>query len=199
MHSLIEGFILGLSIAAPVGPIGILCIRKTLNQGRRMGFVSGMGAATADAIYGSVAAFGLSFITSALVDHSVWLQWLGGAFLCYLAITTFRSKPTATAGTDSASSFGFVRTFATTFLLTLSNPMTVFSFIAVFSGMNAGGEGGSAVSLVAGVFLGSAAWWFVLCMAVGFFRRMMSPRLMQAINYSSGVILLGFGIFILLK
>ena len=158
-----KGLIIGFSIAAPVGPIGILCIRRTLSSGRVVGLLSGMGAATADALYGSVAAFGLTFISTFLLEQQIWLRLIGGAFLCYLGIKTILSHPSSSP--FSANQTGLLSAYGSTFLLTLTNPLTILSFAAIFAGfgvVNAGGNYSNAAITVLGVFLGSSCWWVIL-------------------------------------
>src|SRR5437868_3361367 len=128
----LKGLIIGFSIAAPVGPIGVLCIRRSLAEGTRVGLVTGLGAATADALYGCVAGFGLSAISKFLDKQQFWLGLLGGIFLCYLGVKTFLSRPASNAA--EAKSGGFFMTYASTLLLTLTNPSTILSFVAVFAG-----------------------------------------------------------------
>ena len=167
---LLRGLVIGLSIAAPVGPIGVLCIRRTLTKGRVSGLVSGLGAATADAFYGCVAGFGLTFVSDLIVGQQGWLRLVGGAFLCYLGLKTFLSRP-AEGGASTRES-GLLGTYASTFFLTLTNPMTLLSFAAVFAGLGVGSAGGNYVSagvLVLGVFIGSALWWLLLSGGVGLF------------------------------
>jgi threonine/homoserine/homoserine lactone efflux protein len=191
----LKGLALGASIAAPVGPIGILCIRRSLRDGPRAGFVAGLGAATADAAYGAVAGFGLTAVSGFLVRQQFWLGLLGGLFLCYLGVRTFLSRPAPGAG--SAPGSGLIPVYASTLLLTVSNPATILSFAAVFAGCGLGQATGYAAAgaLVAGVFAGSALWWLLLSGAVGVLRERVTPNWMRAINRVSGCILLGFGIF----
>lgn len=189
-----RGWILGLAIAAPVGPIGILCIRRTISSGRWAGFVSGMGAATADAIYGSIAGFGLTFVSQWLIDQSLWLRGLGGAFLGYLGIKTILL--TAKPDEWSVDSRGLAGMYVSTLMLTITNPATILSFVAVFAGLGlatSGADYGSAIALVAGVFLGSATWWLLLSSGANLLRDRLSRRLIW-INRASGIILLIFGI-----
>jgi threonine/homoserine/homoserine lactone efflux protein len=196
---LIRGFIIGFSIAAPVGPIGLLCMRRTLAEGRPSGLVSGLGAATADAIYGSVAGFGLTFISNFLVSQQLWLRLIGGVFLCYLGIRTILAKPADQAA--AANGNGLLGAYASTFFLTLTNPMTILFFAAIFAGLGLGGTNGNYVSagaLVFGVFLGSALWWLVLSGGVGLFRAKFNAHRLQWVNRISGVIITGFGAFALL-
>lgn len=196
----IRGLILGFSIAAPVGPIGVLCIRRTLADGRTVGFVSGLGAATADMCYGAIAAFGLTAVSSLLVGQSSWIRLIGGAFLCYLGIRTVRGKPAAQAATTRR--YGLVGAYASTLLLTLTNPTTILSFVAIFAGLglaSTSGNYGASAQLVLGVFLGSALWWLLLSTGVGLLRSRLDLRALRWVSYLSGVILLGFGILALLS
>jgi len=197
---LIKGLILGFSIAAPVGPIGVLCIRRTLAEGRLTGMISGLGAATADAIYGCVAGFGLTFISSILLCQQMWLRVIGGGFLCYLGIKTFLSRPAAQAA--SASGKNLIGAYASTFFLTITNPMTIFSFAAVFAGLGVASTGGDYVSagvLVLGVFMGSALWWLLLSGGVGVFRERFNAHWLQWVNRISGTVITGFGLYALLS
>lgn len=195
-HFWIKGLVIGFSIAAPVGPIGMLCIRRSLNQGTVTGLLTGLGAATADACYGCVAGFGLTVITAILIKQSGWLQFAGGLFLCYLGLAAFKKR-----GTERASaheSHGYLRAFGSAFLLTITNPMTILSFAAIFAGAGiAAASNGYAASmtLVAGVFFGSALWWAVLTGSLKLLRRKLTRKAHQWLNRLSGVILLLFGIW----
>ena len=190
-----KGFAIGFAIAAPVGPIGVLCIRRSLAEGKWIGLVTGLGAATADAAYGAIAAFGLTAISGFLVAQRAWLGLLGGVFLCYLGIRTFMSKPADEAA--RAQSGGMSTAYFSTLFLTLTNPMTILSFAAVFAslGLAASPDCASAGLMVAGVFAGSALWWLLLSNGVALFRSRMTPRWMQAVNRISGCIILGFALF----
>jgi threonine/homoserine/homoserine lactone efflux protein len=191
---LIKGMALGFSIAAPIGPIGILCIRRTLTEGRAYGLLSGLGAATADAMYGMVAGFGLTFISSLLIGQRVWLSLIGGAFLCYLGVRTFLSGPAERGA--SAQRGGLLGAYASTLILTLTNPMTIMFFAAVFAGLgiaNAPGEYTSSGLLVLGVFLGSATWWLVLTGGSSLFLGRFRADHWRWINRLSGLVLLVFG------
>lgn len=194
MDWMIKGMLLGFSIAAPVGPIGVLCIRRTLSNGRAAGLVSGLGAATADAIYGTIAAFGVTFISSLLISQQTWLRLIGGAFLCYLGVKSFLSV--AADSTESLKAEGLGGAYLSTFLLTITNPLTVLSFAAVFAGLglSAGGNYASATVLVLGVFLGSALWWFILSGGVSLFRSRFNPQGIRWVNRISGVIITAFGV-----
>ncbi|HTX78114.1 MAG TPA: LysE family transporter [Longilinea sp.] len=197
---LFRGLVIGFSIAAPVGPIGVLCIRRTLAEGRAAGLVSGLGAATADALYGCVAGFGLAFISSFLVAQQFWLRLIGGMFLCYLGIKTLLAKPAEQAAVVKGNSLAGA--YASTFFLTLTNPMTILSFAAIFAGLGLASTGrdyASAGVLVLGVFLGSALWWLMLSGGVGVFRGKFNLQGLQWINRISGVIIAGFGLFALIS
>jgi len=194
MFTLLKGLLLGLSIAAPVGPIGLLCIRKTLLQGRWYGFVSGLGAATADAIYGAIAALGVSVIISLMKTQGVWISGAGALFLLYLAYNTFRA-PVDVQGAIESENKSFFQTYLTTFALTLMNPMTISAFVGIIAAMHIKPESGEGFLLVAGVFLGSAAWWFFLSLVFSALRKMISEKTMRWINRLSSIILLGFGIY----
>lgn len=194
MTPLFNGLLLGFSIAAPVGPIGILCLRKTLTQGRSFGFVAGLGAASADAIYGSAAALGLTIISQFLIKYASWVQLVGALFLLFLAYRTF-SSPVMHREDSGISRTDYLRTFVTTFFLTLTNPLTILSFIGIFAGMNLASGSVSSVYLIVGVFLGSAAWWLLLSTVVGLLRKMIGSKTMKFINLFSSLILLSFGIY----
>jgi len=200
LFHLVRGLVLGFSIAAPVGPIGVLCIRRTLNDGRRAGLLTGLGAATADALYGCVAAFGLTLVSSFLLDKQAWLRLIGGAFLCYLGVRTWLARPAERS--VGASARGLAGSYLSALALTITNPMTILSFAAVFAGLGLAGTGGSygqAVVMVLGVFLGSAAWWLLLSSAVSILRARFTPRWMLWVNRLSGLVVLAFGISALLR
>ena len=202
---LIQGLIIGFSIAAPVGPIGVLCIRRTLTEGRLSGFVSGLGAATADAVYGCIAGFGLTFISTFLIEKSQWLRLVGGGFLLYLGIKTFLTQTKSTADPDDSLVLGNSLTgnYLSTFALTLTNPLTIISFAAIFAGLGIGSTSSgnylSAFILVIGVFLGSGSWWFLLSGVVGLFRQRFKPDSLIWVNRISGVIIFIFGIVAILS
>lgn len=197
---LIRGMIIGLSIAAPIGPMGVLCIRRTLADGRIVGLITGLGTATADACYGAVAAFGLTFVSSFLVHQQFWLRLIGGAFLCYLGATTFLSKPADRPAVGGGS--GLRSAYFTTFALTLTNPLTILTFAAIFTGIGVGeinGAYGSAALLVLGVSLGSALWWLLLSSGMGFARAKLTPARLVWVNRVSGIVIAAFGIVALVS
>ena len=192
---LLKGLIIGFSIAAPVGPIGVLCIKRTLASGRVMGLLSGLGAATADAFYGCIAAFGLTFLSNFLVQQQLTLRVVGGAFLCYLGIRALFSKPSKVTTTSNSGSL--LSAYGSTFLLTLTNPLTILSFAAIFAGLglvNANSSYTSAGFMVLGVFLGSTSWWFILSGVTSLLTSRLNPSRLTWVNRISGGIILGFGI-----
>jgi threonine/homoserine/homoserine lactone efflux protein len=190
----LRGLIIGFSIAAPVGPIGVLCIRRTLAEGRASGFLSGLGAATADALYGCVAGFGLTIVSGFLVDQRFWIQLIGGIFLLALGVKTLRAVPAE--HTAAAAGSGLAASYASTLLLTLTNPMTILSFAGIFAALGVAetsGDFSAAALLVLGVFVGSAAWWLLLSGGVGLLRDQLSAPVLRWTNRLSGVILVVFG------
>jgi threonine/homoserine/homoserine lactone efflux protein len=201
---LARGFVLGFTIAAAVGPIALLCIRRTLAEGRAVGLASGLGVATADATYGAIAAFGLTAVTDLLIDWRRPLGIVGGGFLLWLAWRTIRSVP---AGEDAVANGdgtpdgrrtarrGLPAAYVSTLGLTLTNPMTILSFAALFVGLGvtAGNVGGAAF-LTAGVFLGSAAWWVVLVTTVGALRSRLTPAGLRRVNIASGLLIAAFAL-----
>ncbi|MGD1898009.1 MAG: LysE family translocator [Phormidesmis sp.] len=211
----LKGFLMGVAIAAPVGPIGVLCIRRTLAQGRLIGLVSGCGAATADAFYGIIAAFGLSTLSTFLVSNTVYLQVIGGFFLCYLGVKTALSKSAvaldksapSNSSRSSSSSTSSERTsskttlsaYTTTLALTLTNPATILSFVAIFAGLGiTQSDYLQSVTLVFGVFSGSLLWWLVLVSGVTYLRSRLTPeRLLRFNRFASkvfGLVIFAFGI-----
>ena len=194
---------MGLAIAAPVGAIGVLCIRRTLAGGWPLGLATGLGAATADAVYGAIAAFGITAVTAMLLGVRGWLQLIGGAFLIYLGARTFLQRPHE-LDQSALRPTGLLAAWSSTFVLTLGNPMTVMSFAAVFAGLGIGASGaagapgtgsvGRAVTLVAGVFTGSALWWVLLSAAVGLVRHRLDATAMRWVNRGSGLLIGAFGI-----
>ena len=197
----IKGFIIGISIAAPVGPIGILCIQRTLTGGKMYGLITGLGAATADAVYGSIAAFGLTFISNFLVQQHYWFRLLGGVFLCYLGVRAFLATPPSSQN-HSQKSHSRMATYGTTFFLTLTNPMTILSFAAIFAGlgiMRVDAHYATASLLVLGVFCGSGIWWLILSSSTGLFREKLLKGNLTWVNRISGIIILTFGLIALVS
>ena len=191
---LVRGLAIGFGVAMAVGPMSLLTMRRTIAHGRLYGLVSALGIATADATYGAVAAFGLTAVTAALVGARTALGLVGGVFLVWLAIRTLRARPAASAATTEDRP-GLPGAYLSTYGLTMTNPMTILSFAAIFAGFGlAGGGPLDAVILTAGVFLGSSLWWLILTSAVGLLRARLTPAVLVWINRVSGAVLLAFGV-----
>lgn len=190
----LKGIAVGFCIAAPVGPIGILCIQRTVRFGRFSGFFSGLGAAVADTLYGVIAAFSLTFIEDFLTEQRFWIRLLGGLFLLYLGTRIFFSKPKEK--TKDMKSNSFFGDFLSTFLLTMTNPLTILSFIAVFASLQVSVHPSylHGIFLVLGVFCGSSLWWFLLSEGITLFRKQVSTRVMLWINRAAGLVIFLFGL-----
>jgi len=188
----LKGLAFGFVLAATVGPMWILCFRRTIAAGALAGFVSGMGIAVADGLYGAIAAFGLTAISGLLLSYSFWVGLVGAAFLVYLGIKALVVAPPAASPEEKTT--GLVKAFLSTLGLTLTNPPTILAFVAIFAGLGlaSSADYGAASLIVLGVFLGSAAWWIVLSAAAARLRERIGPRLARAINIVSGVSILGF-------
>jgi threonine/homoserine/homoserine lactone efflux protein len=191
---LARGLVVGFTIAAAVGPISLLVIRRTLAHGRVYGLGSGMGVALADASYGGIAAFGLTAVTALLVGARVPLAFIGGGFLIWLAIRMIVA-PAPSHEAEVRERPGLAGAFLSIYGLTMTNPLTIISFLGIFTGLGlAGGSGLEAALLTLGVFLGSASWWVLLTTIIGKVRHRLTPAVMLWINRVCGVILLGFGL-----
>lgn len=197
---LIKGLILGIAVAMPVGPIGILCINRTLNKNYLSGIISGMGAATADMMYGVIAAFGLTFISNFLIDHRYNFQIVGGIFLLFMGIRTYRKKK-VNFDKKEIPKGNLIRDYFSTFILTLSNPATILFFTAIFAAMglaNINANYISALILIAGVFAGSGIWWIFLSGITNKFRYKISTKFLHHINIISGIGIVIFSIIIII-
>jgi threonine/homoserine/homoserine lactone efflux protein len=192
----IQGLGLGFSIAAPVGPIGVLCIQRTLKKGFPSGFFSGMGAASADLLYGALAAFGALWLGSNLVQFQVPLRVVGGLVLIFMGIRAFLQQQTQEQ-TPASDKRSLLADYGSTFLLTLTNPITIFSFTAMYAGLGFS-EGQATYThmawMVLGVFCGSACWWLLLSSLVSLLRGRLKPLFYTIINKAAGLILVGFGV-----
>ncbi|GIK29884.1 MAG: LysE family transporter [Chloroflexi bacterium] len=193
--------LLGLSVAAPVGAIGVLIIRRSLAYGWRFGFVSGLGVATADAAYGAIAAFGLTALTSALTALTDPLRLFGGLFLLYLGLRTFLARAAAPITATADASRDLPGAYLSIFALTIVNPQTILTFLSAFAGLGALDAADSLAPflMVGGVFTGSVSWWLVLSAAISTLRARIDARLMMWINRASGAIVIAFALAILLS
>jgi threonine/homoserine/homoserine lactone efflux protein len=196
---LLQGVLVGIIIAVPTGPVGVLCIRRTIFHGRLAGFASGLGAATADAIFGIIAAFGLSVISELLLDYQQWLRVGGAVFLLFLGITAFTSDPLE--GTQNQRDpEDLITDFVSTFVLTITNPITILAFLAIFAGIGFSGAQatlGRAATLVLGVWIGSLLWWAALAFGAGAMRLSFDRRHLVWIHRGSGGILVFSGVALL--
>lgn len=186
----------GLLLAAPIGPVNLICIKRTLSEGRKSGVVVGLGAATADAFYGYAAAAGLNFLITFINEHEAAFRWIGGLFIAYLGWLTYRSAPQSQIA-DNKTSKTLFGLFAGIFLLTLTNPVTIFTYIATFSAL------GIAVLVTSlakaafaafGVFLGSLLWWLILTSVVSVLRNKITTKSIGYINKIAGVLIILIGI-----
>ncbi len=189
-----QALLIGLSIAAPVGPIGLLVIQRTLQRGGLVGLATGLGAAGADALYGAIGAFGVSSLIQALQAARVPLALAGGAFLLWLAWRTW-AAPVATQAASTTDARGLLGCFAGTFVLTLANPATILSFIAIFGSLGARAAGASPWTLIAGVLVGSALWWLLLSLAVSRLRGRFDAHWQRRVNRASAALLAGFALW----
>jgi len=192
----VQGLGIGFCIAAPVGPIGLLCIRRSIAEGQWIGFLTGLGAATADSLYGAVAALGLTALSDRLTEHGFALRLGGGIFLVWLGIKTFRARVTEKTVVGQGGN-GWAA-YGSTLILTLTNPTTIVAFLGVFAGVGFGSTAGNpaaAGALVAGVFLGSAAWWVFLSGVAGTLRDRITSDWMRRVNQLSGAIITAFGLW----
>jgi len=190
----LKGIIIGFSMAVPVGPIGIMCIRKTLTDGRLRGLMIGLGAATADLLYGCIAAFGLTVISNVIATERIWIRLVGGAFLLFLGVRTFRAHPADPKVPINSS--GMLRSYLYTVFLTLTNPTTIFALIAVFAALGLGDELSifSASTLVIGVFMGSSLWFLFLSSGVILFRKQLDIVGLRWVNRIAGFLIIISGV-----
>lgn len=188
----LKGLAFGFILAATVGPMWVLCFRRTVACGALTGFASGMGIAVADGLYGAVAAFGLTAISGLLLGYSFWIGLVGAAFLVYLGLKTLAARPAEAGGERAEKSL--LAAFLSTLGLTLTNPPTILAFAAIFAGLGlaSSADYGAAALVTLGVFLGSAAWWVILAASAGKLRARLGPQLARAINVVSGASILGF-------
>jgi threonine/homoserine/homoserine lactone efflux protein len=196
---LLKGMLAGIIIAVPVGPVGVLCVRRTIISGRLAGFISGLGAATADAMFGMIAGFGLTFVADWLLGYEAWLKLAGGGFLLLLGTATLLAPPRTERGFERDPE-SLLADYVSTFALTITNPITILAFFAIFAGLGLSGKDatlGRAAILVLGVWLGSLLWWAGLALGAGLLRRSLERNHLLWINRGSGGILLLCGLALL--
>ncbi|WP_423409352.1 LysE family translocator [Heyndrickxia sp. MSNUG] len=196
---LLKSIILGFSVSAPVGPIGLLCIQRVLSRGKTAGILTGFGAVTANIIYASIAAFGFSVVSAFLIEQQVLLKLIGSAFLFYLGVKTFFKKPASKAANLQGESL--VGMYLSTLLLMITNPVTILNFTAMFAGLGfdqGSDKGLTAVTLIGGVFFGAALWWVMLSFIVSFFNNKITPHL-GLVNKIAGLLIIALGILAFVK
>jgi threonine/homoserine/homoserine lactone efflux protein len=215
-----KGLMVGFLIAAPVGPVAVMCIHRTIAQGRIAGYVCGLGATVGDTIFGAIAAFGLGFIAAELIANQVWLRWVGSGFLIALGLKLAlsrhltrraeaqeraqeREEDEAAEAAPAHHSQGLddhIGNFMSSFVVMVTNPITLVAFAAIFAAVDIGEIGEKTrwgLSLVAGVFAGAALWWTILINVASLFRRRINEQGILWVNRGSGALILAFGIVIL--
>jgi len=195
MSLFVKGLIVGFCLAAPVGPIAAICVQRTIAKRWISGVVSGLGAAAADAVYGAVAAFGATIISEFLITEHEWLQRVGGVILLMLGARLLLMRPVER--TNGVQNRGLTGDFLSTFVLTLTNPMTFVAFAAIFATMGIGAVYGRPMltaELVGGVFVGSAAWWIILCAGAFALRRHFDFKRLVLVNRATGVFVIAVGL-----
>lgn len=191
---------IGLVVAVPVGPLGLLCINRALMFGPLCGLMSGLGVATADALAAGIAALSISLISGFFSEYQIALRLIGGIFLCYLGYMIYKTEPRGETPSNNVN--GLLGAYATTFLLTISNPVTIVSFVAIYAGWHVPSLHGryvAAATLTAGVFAGSALWWAALFIGLTAFRDRFSLRFLGWVHRVSGALIAGFGAAVLLS
>jgi threonine/homoserine/homoserine lactone efflux protein len=195
-----KGIVVGLSASIPLGPIGVLCIQRTLNKGKISGFVSGLGAAAADGFYAIIAGFGISIIIDTLIEYQIFFRIVGGLILLIMGIKLLRTNPGIQLRNQlKKKRKGLFGDFISIFALTVSNPITVFVFAAVFAGFGIVGtesKASSVLILILGVLIGASLWWFSVASIVSIFRQKIRLRKMLIINRIAGVLVIIFGLFV---
>lgn len=195
---LLKGAGIGFAVAAPVGPIGMLCIRTTLERGRIAGFAAGLGAAVADAIYGAIGVLGVTAISGIIEAQRIWLELGGGIFVILFGIHLGLTQPNVQNGNEEIP-ISLWADFVKTLVLTLANPTTILTFMAIFAGVPgaAASELAAVPVIILGVLLGSAAWWLFLSQGVGVIRHRISERALKWMNWAAGILLVTFGVYTL--
>ncbi|MGE5220356.1 MAG: LysE family translocator [Chloroflexota bacterium] len=200
IYLLLEGVVMGMVVAVPVGPLGLLCINRALMLGPTCGLFSGLGVATADALAAGIAALGITLVSGFLVTHQLLLRLIGGLFLCFIGYKIYRTEPIIAAPIKNIN--GLLGAYATTFLLTFSNPVTILSFVAIYAGWHVPSLHGhyiAAATITLGVFTGSAAWWVGLFVGLTTFRDRFSLRFLFWVHRVSGAVIAVCGILVLLS
>ncbi len=196
----LKGLIVGFLIAAPVGPVNVMCVRRTIMHGRLVGLVSGLGAATADTVFGAIAAFGLSFVYELMMTERIWIGLGGGALLLVMGVRTLLTEPPSPS--EAADPPNLLGDFTSTLFLTLTNPVTIVSFLAAFTALGVATEPGEAIGLddwvlLLGVFLGATTWWLFVTEAVALFHGRIPLAILRWTNRVAGAVILAFAVAVL--
>lgn len=194
---IINGIIVGFLASIPLGPVGVLCIQRTINKGRLSGIISGMGAATVDAFFALVAAFGLTFIITFIEEQHFYIQLIGGAVLILLGVKIFRTNPIQQIRRHRRKKNKLIEDYFSVLLLTLSNPLAVFLFVAAFAGIGIVSASDTLFEswlIIAGVFGGAMLWWFILTFLINIFRKKFRLKQLWWINKIAGLIIIVFGV-----
>jgi len=197
-HYILDGVVIGFSASVPLGPIGVLCIQRTLNKGRLSGFVSGLGAAMSDTIYAIIAAYSLSFIVGFVESKLLWIQTFGALVLIGLGLKIFYSNPAVQLRRQRNTSRNLVQDFVSTFFLTITNPLAIFLFFGFFAGLGVVPRDRDWIGqliLIGGVFVGASIWWFILTGLVSLFKSKINLRRLWWINKIAGAAIVVFVIF----
>ncbi len=192
---------IGIGVSVPLGPIGILCIQRTMNKGFLSGFISGIGAAFADTLYAIIAAFGISMIKDFLIENQTIIRTVGSLFLVFVGYKIFNSNPAKDLRKLRNEGQNYIKDFITSFLITISNPITIVAFGAIFAGFDLVGENVNffhALALIIMVFIGAVTWWLVLISSVSIFRKRIRLRFLLWTNKITGTIIVIFALYILL-
>jgi len=198
----IKGIIIGLLVSAPLGPIGIMCIQRTLNRGYMSGFVSGLGAAAADIIFAVIAGFGLTIIINFIEEKHLYFQILGGIFVLYIGYKIFNTNPVKQLKLQRLNKTRLSQDFASIFLLTISNPMAIFLFVAIMAALKVAGDLLSFFELsilVSGIAGGAILWWFVLASIANRFRKKIRLKSIWWLNKITGSVVFLFGLVVILS
>lgn len=196
----LKGLIIGLLVSAPVGPLALICIRRTLVKNRLCGFVAGLGVATSDLFYAIVAGFSITLIYNFIIAEKLWFRLIGGLFLVYLGLRTILFKQKEKFNDKGKNNNNLVHDFLSTFFIALAGPFTLVFFLAIFSGLGIGQtdyQHFNTVVTIIGIFIGSVLWWGILSSLVDLFKERFNDKLIALINKVVGIVVLIFGILIL--
>jgi threonine/homoserine/homoserine lactone efflux protein len=195
----LKGIAIGLLAAAPIGPVNILVIQQTLRHGRLSGLLTGIGAMMGDGVFAIITAFGISAVATFVLTNALYIQLVGALILIAMGLKTYRTRPRVDYADNKPTIW--TRTIASTFALTVTNPMTMLGFAALFAGVGGVGEGDfvSAGSIVAGVLVGSGLWWLVVSQGIGLIRRRIDDDILALINRISGTLIVFFGLAMLAR